>query len=514
MSACNATASPCRSTASPWPASASRSPSCPTSATPTCGPRGGRRRRLHAAGAGQRVGAALRLGTAIAPVFTRGPATLALRGQPGRGRPRPGGHRDRRLLRRDRRALERPPVRPAAARVRDTARFLRAALAGAKVTERYETFAVDGFRLASSPTRRRTLLVAALRRGTLRLAGRESDGAILNWLSPATSASSPRTSRRRAGPGDRGPHLRRPDGRPRPGPCHRPPSPDHLPERACLPGLPRVAGPGEGGQGPDVGGVGGRRPPGRPGRHRRRRGRRPARPRPSGGLSRTGPAVRGGGGGPPRSWPCCRSGATSARPSVASAGRPGDARCRQQMRPASPLGGAGQDLRPASGSGPDHNHRERRPPWSLTVGRSGRPCRSPSCATPGPACRGSLAAVLGRPQSPLAPDGRRGLGRDPAPLLAELDADPTGIFWADLEAFIPRNCRTRWVALGHEAGLQVPAASHGSPACRLGPMSGVAPRVVQRGLAVTTGRVAAAGNWCLRMGDESAQLKRDPADPP
>ena len=34
-------------------------------------------RRVHAAGPGQRVGAGLRLGTAIAPVFTRGPATLA-----------------------------------------------------------------------------------------------------------------------------------------------------------------------------------------------------------------------------------------------------------------------------------------------------------------------------------------------------------------------------------------------------------------------------------------------------
>ena len=74
-------------------------------------------------------------------------------------------------------------------RVRDTARFLRAALAGAKVTERYETFAVDGFRLGLVPDPPPSLLVAALRPGMLRLAGRESDGAVLNLLSPADVAT-------------------------------------------------------------------------------------------------------------------------------------------------------------------------------------------------------------------------------------------------------------------------------------------------------------------------------------
>ena len=74
-------------------------------------------------------------------------------------------------------------------RVRDTARFLRAALAGEKVTERYETFAVDGFRLGLVPDPPPKLLVAALRPGMLRLAGRESDGAILNWLAPGDVAT-------------------------------------------------------------------------------------------------------------------------------------------------------------------------------------------------------------------------------------------------------------------------------------------------------------------------------------
>ncbi|HEV2871279.1 MAG TPA: LLM class flavin-dependent oxidoreductase, partial [Actinomycetota bacterium] len=72
---------------------------------------------------------------------------------------------------------------------RDVARFLRAALAGDKVTERYATFAVDGFRLGLVPDPPPRLLVAALRPGMLRLAGSESDGAILNWLAPGDVAT-------------------------------------------------------------------------------------------------------------------------------------------------------------------------------------------------------------------------------------------------------------------------------------------------------------------------------------
>jgi probable F420-dependent oxidoreductase len=68
-------------------------------------------------------------------------------------------------------------------RVRDTVRFLRAALTGEKVTEDYETFSVKGFRLGISVPEQPPILVAALREGMLRLAGREGDGAIINWLS-------------------------------------------------------------------------------------------------------------------------------------------------------------------------------------------------------------------------------------------------------------------------------------------------------------------------------------------
>jgi probable F420-dependent oxidoreductase len=68
-------------------------------------------------------------------------------------------------------------------RVRDTIRFLRAALTGEKVTEQYETFSVNGFRLGIPVPEQPPILVAALRQGMLRLAGREGDGAIVNWLS-------------------------------------------------------------------------------------------------------------------------------------------------------------------------------------------------------------------------------------------------------------------------------------------------------------------------------------------
>jgi probable F420-dependent oxidoreductase len=123
-------------------------------------------------------------------VFTRGPATLAqcaaglAAAAPGRVAIGIGASSDVIVERWNGIPFDRP-----VARVRDTARFLRAALAGEKVTERYETFAVDGFRLGLVPDPPPRLLVAALRPRMLRLAGRESDGAILNWLAPGDVAT-------------------------------------------------------------------------------------------------------------------------------------------------------------------------------------------------------------------------------------------------------------------------------------------------------------------------------------
>jgi len=126
----------------------------------------------------------LRLGTAIVPAYTRGPATLAeqvasmSQAAPGRFAIGIGTSSDVIVERWNGIPFDKPYQR-----VRDTIRFLRAALAGEKVTADYETFSVKGFRLGIRLAEPPPILVAALREGMLRLAGREADGAIVNWLS-------------------------------------------------------------------------------------------------------------------------------------------------------------------------------------------------------------------------------------------------------------------------------------------------------------------------------------------
>jgi probable F420-dependent oxidoreductase len=126
----------------------------------------------------------LRLGTAIVPAFTRGAATLAatvasmVQAAPGRFALGIGTSSNVIVENWNGIPFELPYQR-----VRDTIRFLRAALAGEKVTHEYETFAVKGFRLGIRVDEMPPILVAALRPGMLRLAGRDGDGAIINWLS-------------------------------------------------------------------------------------------------------------------------------------------------------------------------------------------------------------------------------------------------------------------------------------------------------------------------------------------
>jgi probable F420-dependent oxidoreductase len=130
-----------------------------------------------------------RLGTAILPVYTRGPALLAQSiatmavAAPGRFVAGIGASSDVIVERWNDMQLDRPYKR-----VRDTLRFLRQALAGGKIDETYETFRVSGFRLGVVPEQPVPILVAALREGMLRLAGREGDGAIVNWLSADDAA--------------------------------------------------------------------------------------------------------------------------------------------------------------------------------------------------------------------------------------------------------------------------------------------------------------------------------------
>ena len=128
----------------------------------------------------------LRFGTAIAGIYNRGPALLAMDAATcaslAPGRFVLGIGVSSQVIVEDWNGIE--LTRPYQ-RARDTLRFLRAALAGEKVTERYETFSVAGFRLDPPPPQPPSLALAALRPGMVRLAASHADAAITNWLSPA-----------------------------------------------------------------------------------------------------------------------------------------------------------------------------------------------------------------------------------------------------------------------------------------------------------------------------------------
>ncbi|GHF65410.1 putative F420-dependent oxidoreductase [Amycolatopsis bartoniae] len=127
----------------------------------------------------------LRLGTAIVPVYTRGPGLLAMSAAAlaeaaperfvlGIGTSSP-------VIVSNWNAAEfAKPYQ----RTRDTLRFLRSALAGEKVSAEYETFSVSKFKLERVPEVAPRIMLAALRPGMLRLAAKEADGAITNWLAP------------------------------------------------------------------------------------------------------------------------------------------------------------------------------------------------------------------------------------------------------------------------------------------------------------------------------------------
>jgi probable F420-dependent oxidoreductase len=127
----------------------------------------------------------LRLGTAILPVQTRGPAVLAMsaaalaEAAPGRCVIGLGSSSEWIVRFQNARPYERPFHA-----TRDTVRFLRTALAGGDPSGEYDTFSVRGFKLHRKLATPPKLMVAALRPGMLAMAGRESDGAILNWVTP------------------------------------------------------------------------------------------------------------------------------------------------------------------------------------------------------------------------------------------------------------------------------------------------------------------------------------------
>ena len=154
----------------------------------------------------------MNLGVAITPVYTRGPALLAQSlaaladAAPGRVACGLGASSEVIVANWNGLAFERQYQR-----VRDTVRFLRLAFSGEKITEDFGTFSVKGFKLARIPEQLPPIYLAALRPGMLHLAGREADGAILNWLSAEDvshlGGRGGEGGRGRA-TGDRGPHLR------------------------------------------------------------------------------------------------------------------------------------------------------------------------------------------------------------------------------------------------------------------------------------------------------------------
>lgn len=125
----------------------------------------------------------LRLGTAIVPVYTRGPALIAMSAgalaaaAPGRfvlglGASSP-------VIVGNWNAI---PFTEPYKRTRDVLRTTRAALAGERVDGEFDTFTIKRFKLEQAPAEPPQIVLAALRPQMLRLAGREADGAILNWL--------------------------------------------------------------------------------------------------------------------------------------------------------------------------------------------------------------------------------------------------------------------------------------------------------------------------------------------
>ena len=147
-----------------------------------------------------------RLGTAIANVYTRGPATLAQTAAglaelaPGRFNLGIGSGSQLIVESWNGGTFTKP-----ATRVREMVAFLRSALAGERVVFQGETFSVNGFRLSRPVTHPIPIHVGALRAGMLRTAGEVADGAIINWLSAEDVKKSVRVVREAAAAAGRDP---------------------------------------------------------------------------------------------------------------------------------------------------------------------------------------------------------------------------------------------------------------------------------------------------------------------
>ena len=145
----------------------------------------------------------MRLGTAILPAYTRGPALLA-QSVAGLASAAPGrfvlgiGSSSNVIVER----WNGIPFEKPFQQTRDMVRFLKAALGGEKVTETYDTFDIKGFRLGLVPEQPVPILVAALREGPAEKATALSSTGCRPITPPPCRASSGRkTPMLRSSPG-------------------------------------------------------------------------------------------------------------------------------------------------------------------------------------------------------------------------------------------------------------------------------------------------------------------------
>lgn len=126
----------------------------------------------------------MRLGTAIANVYTRSPTALAQSAAamnelaPGRFVLGVGSGSEVIVEGWNGLRFEKPVTR-----VRETVAVLRQALSGEKVDFEGKTLRVSGYRMSRPPANPIPIHVAALRAGMLKAAGEVADGVCVNWLS-------------------------------------------------------------------------------------------------------------------------------------------------------------------------------------------------------------------------------------------------------------------------------------------------------------------------------------------
>src|SRR5262249_896134 len=126
----------------------------------------------------------MRLGSAIVPAYTRGPGLMAMSvaamAEAAPGRFLFGVGTSSNVIVESWNDI---PFDEPYKQTRAMVRFLKRALTGGRIDTGYDPSTVKGFGLGRPPAQIPPILIAALRPGMLKLAGREGDGAIINWLS-------------------------------------------------------------------------------------------------------------------------------------------------------------------------------------------------------------------------------------------------------------------------------------------------------------------------------------------